>query len=201
MIFISILILIMAIAIPSLKNQLSPVVLSRMTTIILLYSGVLSFNAFYIQSIGSGIGLYSGLFTANNNKFIGGGDGLNEPLRDSLELFNFILGKLKYVLEPVQVNYSNEVLSDQIYYLGIVLFILSIIIFGFIVVLLLNIILYINMDKIINYFNNKYIVWYLNINKKFLSVEIFFLGCTILYFMSTIVKGIHFIATHPIIIN
>ena len=57
------------------------------------------------------------------------------------------------------------------------------------------------MDKIINYFNNKYIVWYLNINKKFLSVEIFFLGCTILYFMSTIVKGIHFIATHPIIIN
>ena len=201
MIFISILILIMAIAIPSLKNQLSPVVLSRMTTIILLYSGVLSFNAFYIQSIGSGIGLYSGLFTANNNKFIGGGDGLNEPLRDSLELFNFILGKLKYVLEPVQVNYSNELLSDQIYYLGIVLFILSIIIFGFIVVLLLNIILYINMDKIINYFNNKYIVWYLNINKKFLSVEIFFLGCTILYFMSTIVKGIHFIATHPIIIN
>ena len=201
MIFISILILIMAIAIPSLKNQLSPVVLSRMTTIILLYSGVLSFNAFYIQSIGSGIGLYSGLFTANNNKFIGGGDGLNEPLRDSLELFNVILGKLKYVLEPVQVNYSNELLSDQIYYLGIVLFILSIIIFGFIVVLLLNIILYINMDKIINYFNNKYIVWYLNINKKFLSVEIFFLGCTILYFMSTIVKGIHFIATHPIIIN
>ena len=98
MIFISILILIMAIAIPSLKNQLSPVVLSRMTTIILLYSGVLSFNAFYIQSIGSGIGLYSGLFTANNNKFIGGGDGLNEPLRDSLELFNFILGKLKYLL-------------------------------------------------------------------------------------------------------
>ena len=62
MIFISILILIMAIAIPSLKNQLSPVVLSRMTTIILLYSGVLSFNAFYIQSIGSGIGIYSGLF-------------------------------------------------------------------------------------------------------------------------------------------
>ena len=166
MIFISILILIMAIAIPSLKNQLSPVVLSRMTTIILLYSGVLSFNAFYIQSIGSGIGLYSGLFTANNNKFIGGGDGLNEPLRDSLELFNFILGKLKYVLEPVQVNYSNELLSDQIYYLGIVLFILSIIIFGFIVVLLLNIILYINMYKIINYFNNKYIVLYLNINKK-----------------------------------
>ena len=66
MIFISILILIMAIAIPSLKNQLSPVVLSRMTTIILLYSGVLSFNAFYIQSIGSGIGLYSGLFHVTN---------------------------------------------------------------------------------------------------------------------------------------
>ena len=62
MIFISILLFIVAIALPSLKVQLSPVLLSRITTITLLYSGVLSFNAFYIQSIGSGIGIYSGLF-------------------------------------------------------------------------------------------------------------------------------------------
>ena len=62
MIFISILLFIMAIAIPSLKVQISPLLLSRITTITLLYSGVLAFNAFYIQSIGSGIGIYSGLF-------------------------------------------------------------------------------------------------------------------------------------------
>ena len=41
---------------------MSPVLLTRITAIILFYSGVLAFNAFYIQSIGSGIGVYSGLF-------------------------------------------------------------------------------------------------------------------------------------------
>ena len=62
MIFISILILIVAMAIPSLKLQLSSILLTRITSIILLYSGVLAFNTFYIQSIGSGIGAYSKLF-------------------------------------------------------------------------------------------------------------------------------------------
>ena len=60
---------------------------------------------------------------------------------------------------------------------------LSLIIVGLIIVLLLNIILYINMDRIINFFNNKYVKWYLVINKKFLTVEIFILGGTILYFI------------------
>lgn len=67
-----------------------------------------------------------------------------------------------------------------------------------IVVLLLNIVLYINMDKIINYFNNKYIKWYLVLNKKMISIEICFLGFTILYFMSSLITGIRFIATHPV---
>ena len=62
MIFISLLIIIMAIAIPSIKTHLSPVLITRITSIILFYSGALAFNAFYIQSIGSGIGVYSGLF-------------------------------------------------------------------------------------------------------------------------------------------
>ena len=74
-------------------------------------------------------------------------------------------------------------------------------IFGLIAVLLLNILIYINMDKIIKIFNNKFIQWYLIINKKFLSIEIFILGSTILYFMYNLIKGIHFIATHPIIIT
>ena len=54
--------LIMAIAIPSLSTQLSPVVFMRITAISFIYAGVLTFNTLYIQSIGSGLGIYSGLF-------------------------------------------------------------------------------------------------------------------------------------------
>jgi NADH-ubiquinone oxidoreductase chain 2 len=62
MIFISILILIVAIALPSFNKQISPILFTRISSIIFLYAGALSFNALYIQSIGSGIGIYSGLF-------------------------------------------------------------------------------------------------------------------------------------------
>lgn len=62
MIFTSILILIMAKAIPSINKNLSSIYFARISAIILTYAGVLSFNTYYIQSIGSGIGIYSGLF-------------------------------------------------------------------------------------------------------------------------------------------
>jgi NADH-ubiquinone oxidoreductase chain 2 len=62
MIFLSLLIYIVAMALPSFNKQISPILLNRISTIILIYAGALSFNAFYIQSIGSGIGIYSGLF-------------------------------------------------------------------------------------------------------------------------------------------
>jgi len=62
MLFISILLLIMVMAIPSLKTQISPILFQRLSSIILIYAGALSLNALYIQSIGSGIGIYSGLF-------------------------------------------------------------------------------------------------------------------------------------------
>ena len=58
MIFISIMILIVAIAL----HSLSPVLLTRISAIVFIYAGVLSLNALDIQSIGSGIGIYSGLF-------------------------------------------------------------------------------------------------------------------------------------------
>ena len=70
-----------------------------------------------------------------------------------------------------------------------------------IIVLLFNIFIYINMDKIIKFFNNKFIKWYLVFNKKFIAIEIFMLGSTIIYFMYNLSVGIRFIATHPIIIN
>jgi NADH-ubiquinone oxidoreductase chain 2 len=51
-----------AIALPSFKKDLSSQQITRISAIIFIYSGALSLNAFYIQSIGSGIGIYSGLF-------------------------------------------------------------------------------------------------------------------------------------------
>ena len=62
MIFISILTLIAAKALPYFTNNLSSIYFTRISAIIFIYAGVLSFNTLYIQSIGSGIGIYSGLF-------------------------------------------------------------------------------------------------------------------------------------------
>ena len=62
MIFISILTLIVAKALPYFTNNLSSIYFTRISAIIFIYAGVLSFNTLYIQSIGSGIGIYSGLF-------------------------------------------------------------------------------------------------------------------------------------------
>lgn len=62
MMFISIMILIVAIALPSINRNISPNLYLRISSLLLLYTGVLIFNTFYIQSIGSGIGIYNGLF-------------------------------------------------------------------------------------------------------------------------------------------
>ena len=62
MIFISLLILIVAIALPSINKNITPILYSRISAIVFIYAGALSLNALYIQSIGSGIGIYSGLF-------------------------------------------------------------------------------------------------------------------------------------------
>ena len=62
MIFISILILIVAIALPSINKLISPILFTRIFSIVFIYAGALFLNALYIQSIGSGIGIYSGLF-------------------------------------------------------------------------------------------------------------------------------------------
>ena len=51
MIFISILIFIVAMALPSLKFNISSILLTRITSIILFYSGVLAFNAFIFSQL------------------------------------------------------------------------------------------------------------------------------------------------------
>jgi len=62
MIFISILILIVVLSLPSNSRNISPLWYSRISSIIFIYAGALTINALYIQSIGSGIGIYNGLF-------------------------------------------------------------------------------------------------------------------------------------------
>jgi len=79
MLFSSILILIVAKALPLIK--ISSIHFTRISAIILILSGILSFNILYIQSIGSGIGIYSGLFQITN-------------ISQTIELFLLIIGSI-----------------------------------------------------------------------------------------------------------
>jgi len=62
MIILSILLLLVAMSLPSIKNQITPVLFSRIVLLSLTYSAILAINMVYIQSIGSGVGLFAGLF-------------------------------------------------------------------------------------------------------------------------------------------
>jgi hypothetical protein len=64
-----------------IESGISPVLISRLTSIVFLFSGALSYNALYIQSIGSGLSIYSGLFQVT-------------VLSQSFDLFIFILASL-----------------------------------------------------------------------------------------------------------
>jgi len=63
------------------RGGISPLIISRLTSIVFLFSGALAYNALYIQSIGSGISIYSGLFQVT-------------ILSQSFDLFIFILAAL-----------------------------------------------------------------------------------------------------------
>jgi NADH-ubiquinone oxidoreductase chain 2 len=99
MLIVSILIIIMAIAIFSMViNNFSQILLSRITSIILLYSGALTLNALYIQSIGSGISIYSGLFQIN-------------IISQCIDILLFLIGGLILITQPglVEINtYKNN---------------------------------------------------------------------------------------------
>jgi NADH-ubiquinone oxidoreductase chain 2 len=96
MIFISILIIIVAIALPFFNKQISPIIFTRISSIIFLYAGALSLNALYIQSIGSGIGIYSGLFHIT-------------PVSQLMEVFLLVIGSLILISWPLNNNnYAKE---------------------------------------------------------------------------------------------
>ena len=81
MIFISILTLIVAKALPLLNKQISSIHFTRIASIIFIYTGAITFNCLYIQSIGSGIGIYSGLFHITQ-------------ISQLIEIFLFLIGGL-----------------------------------------------------------------------------------------------------------
>jgi len=81
----------MVMAIPSLKKQISPLLFQRLSSIILIYAGAISLNALYIQSIGSGIGIYSGLFHVT---FIS----------QVLDIFIFFIGAIILIARPTSAN-------------------------------------------------------------------------------------------------
>lgn len=79
MLILAIFSLMTAVALPSVK--ISPLLLTRVTSIALLYAAALSFNGTYIEAIGSGIGIYSGLFQVTS-------------VSQSVDTFIFLVGAL-----------------------------------------------------------------------------------------------------------
>ena len=100
MIFTSILTLIVAKALPSLNIKLSPIYFTRISAIIFLYAGALSFNTLYIQSIGSGIGIYSGLFHITQ-------------VSQLIEVFLLLIGSLILIAWPLKQNTENAKIMNS----------------------------------------------------------------------------------------
>ena len=97
MLFISILVLIVALALHS--RYIHSILFTRIAAIVFIYAGALSFNAFYIQSIGSGIGIYSGLFQVT-------------AVSQLLDTFIFLIGALILIAWP-SISKSSIVNSSQ----------------------------------------------------------------------------------------
>ena len=83
MIIITIITLIVAIALPTTK--ISPLQFARLSAISFLFSAFLSFNVLYIESLGSGIGLFSGIYQVS-------------PISLSIETFIYLIAS--FILVP-----------------------------------------------------------------------------------------------------
>jgi len=97
MITITILTLIVAISLQSVKTKMSPILFSRLTSIFFLYSAFLSFNVLSIEGLGSGIGLYSGLY-------------LVSPLSQSIDVFIYIIGAV--ILMPWTPKFGKSAIAS-----------------------------------------------------------------------------------------
>ena len=101
MIFFSLLFFIVVIALFSKLQTNNMPLYNRISAIILLYAGALAFNAYNIQSIGSGIGIYSGLFQVT-------------LISQFIDTFLLIIGSLILVAWPV-INSKQSLNNNSTY--------------------------------------------------------------------------------------
>jgi NADH-ubiquinone oxidoreductase chain 2 len=109
MISVGIFSIIVGLALPSFKKEFNPILLTRISSIIFIYAGALAFNVYYIQSIGSGVGIYSGLFNVSTISqlldivilFIASLILISWPLlsKTSSELESTVMDKINYAKE------------------------------------------------------------------------------------------------------
>jgi len=83
MVFFGVLTMILAIALCSL--QIPAIYFNRITVILLLYSGLLSYNTLYIDLVSSGVGVFGGLFQVTT-------------ITQSIDVFIYLLGALVLLL-------------------------------------------------------------------------------------------------------
>src|SRR3954462_9081649 len=100
MIFISILTLIVAKALPVLSTNISNAHFTRITSIVFFFSSLLILNSLNLESIGSGLGIYSGLFHITQ-------------ITQILEFFLFIIGGLILISFAASSSLSNGTLNSQ----------------------------------------------------------------------------------------
>ena len=110
-----------------------------------------------------------------------------------------IVNYLSNIFEPVQHSFTIDIMSNHIQNISILLFILTAIIFIFFSSFLFNVTLFFFSDRLMSYFTNKYILWYLKFNKNFIAFEIIILSCWIWYLLYVLLTGLHYIAIHPVI--
>jgi NADH-ubiquinone oxidoreductase chain 2 len=65
----------------ALGSQISPIQYTRLAALSLLFSAFLSFNVLYTESLGTGLGMFTGLFQVSS-------------LSQSIETFIFIIASL-----------------------------------------------------------------------------------------------------------
>jgi len=98
MLFISILTLITAKAVKTIN--INHIQFTRISFLILLYAGALSYNALNIQSIGSGIGIYNGYFHITQ-------------ISQIIEIIMFIVGGLILLSWPLKNKENLEITGDN----------------------------------------------------------------------------------------
>lgn len=166
-----------------------------------------NFNFNNVEAQRSNSGLESGIGNSSVGNTGGTGETANSIMGVDIDFYQItetILKKisayLDYFFEPVLVDFSNELLAIQIQNLSVILFCITVCIGIFFISFLFHLLVYIFSDRLLKYFKNKYIIWYLSFNKKVIVFEIIMLSGLIIYLLYILLYGLHYIATHPIII-